>query len=119
MSKATVYGIKNCDTMKKALGWLDRQGVEYDFHDYKKSGVDEDVLRQAIKAHGWESVINRRGMTWRKLPDDVKSGMDEEGAAQVALEKPSIIKRPLIVYGGKTYTGFDEEMYQTLFSKAA
>lgn len=119
MGKITLYGIKNCDTMKKAFRWFEAQGVDYDFYDYKKLGTDEDVLRLAMKEHGWEQVINRKGMTWRKLPDDIKNSMDEAGAIQIALEKPSIIKRPLIVSGGKTYLGFDEEIYQTLFPIAA
>lgn len=111
----TVYGIKSCDTMKKAFAWLDENGISYDFHDYKKQGADQTVLGQAIKEHGWETVINRRGTTWRKLPDDIKNAMDEDRAISTALENPSIIKRPLLTHNGHTYLGFKEEDYLKVF----
>ncbi len=110
-----IYGIKNCDTMKKAFKWLDNQGIDYVFHDYKKDGADQATLKEAIAQHGWESVINRRGTTWRKLPDDVKNAMDEDGAVQVALENPSIIKRPLLVHQGQSYLGFKDAEYEAIF----
>jgi Spx/MgsR family transcriptional regulator len=111
----TIYGIKNCDTMKKAFKWLDENGVAYEFHDYKKSGADEVILRAAIKQHGWENVINRKGTTWRKLSDDVKASMDETAAIQTALDNPSIIKRPLLLRGNKTTLGFQAAAYQSIF----
>ena len=110
-----IFGIKNCDTMKKAFAWLDENGVTYDFHDYKKLGVDEAVLREAITAHGWENVINRRGTTWRKLPEDVKEAMNEAHAATIAQENPAIIKRPLLLKDRETYLGFKAEIYSALF----
>lgn len=110
----TIYGIKNCDTMKKAFKFLDERGTEYVFHDYKKAGVDEAVLRSAISAHGWENVINRRGMTWRKLSDDVKGTMDEEGAVGVAQENASIVKRPILVQGDRILLGFNADDYAAL-----
>lgn len=112
----TIYGIKNCNTMKKAFTWLDDNNVEYGFHDYKKHAPDTDVLTHAFAAHGWESVINRKGMTWRKLPDDVKANMDENGAMEIALEKPSIIKRPLMVRGDDITLGFSEDTYSEIFN---
>ncbi len=112
----TVYGIKNCDTMKKALKWLETQQIDFLLHDYKKDGVPSDILAQAIKEHGWEDVINRRGTTWRKLSDNVRDAMDEEGAMKVALENPSIIKRPLLCHKNKSYLGFKVETYQRIFS---
>ena len=112
MTDIKIYGIKNCDTMKKALQWLDDHGIPYDFNDYKKEGVDTDVLKQAIVAHGWETVINRRGTTWKKLPDDVKNKMDATKALTIANENPSIIKRPLLVVNGKTHLGFSAEGYE-------
>lgn len=115
MSKAIIYGIKNCNTMKKTFDWMADHGVDYDFHDYKKSGVEESVIRTAIDAHGWEKVINRAGMTWRKLPDDVKNNMDLEGAVSLALEKPSVIKRPMLVVGDESYLGFSEKQYAEIF----
>ena len=112
MATVKIYGIKNCDTMKKAFTWLDDNGVSYEFHDYKKEGADEAVLKQAIAQHGWDVVINRRGTTWRKLPDDVKEGMDESGAIAAAIDNPSLIKRPLVVKGDEVLVGFDREKYQ-------
>ncbi len=111
----TIYGIKNCDTMKKAFNWLDENGVAYEFHDYKKSGADEATLRAAIKHHGWENVINRKGTTWRKLSDDVKTSMNETAAIKIALENPSIIKRPLVLHEGKTYLGFSPNIFKQIF----
>lgn len=110
-----IYGIKNCDTMKKALTWLEENNIEYSFHDYKKSGVDEAVLKSAIDQHGWENVINRRGTTWRALPDDVKESMNDQNAMRVAGENPSIIKRPLLVVGGANFLGFKPDQYAQIF----
>lgn len=101
--------------MKKAFRWLDAKGVSYDFHDYKKQGADERVLQDAIKAHGWENLLNRRGTTWRQLPDDVKANMDDQGAMKVAIDNPSIIKRPLLVHNDVIYLGFSPESYQEIF----
>ena len=115
MNQPVLYGIKNCDTMKKAFAWLDERGVVYDFHDYKKQGADETILRAAIDAHGWENVINRRGTSWRKLPDDVKNAMDEEKAINAALENPSLIKRPLLVAHNAVTLGFDPDRYTQIF----
>ncbi len=111
-----IYGIKNCDTMKKAFKWLEDAGIEFEFHDYKKSGVPENVIRAAIKHNGWDNVINRRGTTWRKLPDEVKASMDEKAALRMAQENPSIIKRPLLVQGASIHLGFDPEDYRKIFS---
>lgn len=111
----SIYGIKNCDTMKKALRWLDAQGLSYDFHDYKKQGADESVLRVAMEQHGWDVVINRRGTTWRKLPDDVKNTMDVDSAVEAALENPSLIKRPILVKDDQTHLGFKPDQYEELF----
>lgn len=118
MKKATIYGIKNCDTMKKAFQWLDQQGVAYDFHDYKKATPDADVLKDAFARFGWENVINRKGTTWRGLPEDVRDGMTEKKALKLAAENPSVIKRPLIVAGGEMLLGFDASAYATAWPKA-
>lgn len=114
MSVIAIYGIKNCDTMKKAFVWLDEQGVDFIFHDYKKQGVDEVVLRVAIAQHGWESVLNKRGTTWRKLSEEVKNEMDSDLAVETALENPSIIKRPVLVRGDDILLGFDGDAYGKL-----
>jgi len=103
--------------MKKAFNWLDDNNVAYEFHDYKKQGVVEDALRTAINEHGWEKVINQRGTTWRKLPDETKTGMNETTAINIALENPSIIKRPLLTHKNKIYLGFKNEDYRRVFNK--
>ena len=115
MAKVTVYGIKNCDTMKKAFQWLDKRKVAYDFHDYKKEGADEAVLKRAIQAHGWDSVINRKGTTWKKLPEKQRESMTEKSAMAAAVENPSLIKRPLITHAKGVTLGFDEAEYKKAF----
>jgi arsenate reductase len=102
-----IYGIKSCDTMKKAFTWLTEHGIEHHFHDYKKEGADETRLRHWIDQLGWETVINRRGTTWRKLPQAQRDAMDVEGAVQAALANPSLIKRPIIEQGTILLAGFD------------
>jgi Spx/MgsR family transcriptional regulator len=95
--------------MKKARAWLDEQGIEYEFHDYRKKGLDEQQLRQWVDELGWEALLNRRGMTWRKLDESLRQQIDEESAIRIMLEKPSIIKRPLLDLGDRKLLGFDEE----------
>ena len=112
----TVYGIKNCNTMKKAFAWLDENGVSYEFHDYKKQGADPTVLEEALKQHEWAQVINKRGMTWRNLTEEQKKNINENNAVELALEKTSIIKRPLLVHDEKIYLGFDEDQYAEIFA---
>jgi len=112
----TLYGIPNCDTMKKARKWLADHGVEYEFHDYKKLGIEQKKLDSWIKAVGWETLLNRRGMMWRKVPDDVKASIDEQSAIRLMLETPSIIKRPVLEAKGKVTVGFKPETYEELFS---
>lgn len=111
----TIYGIKNCDTMKKAFKWLDATNIDYNFHDYKKDQPDIHILGQAIAVHGWEAVINQRGTTWRQLDDTTKASMNAEKAIPLALENPSILKRPLLVHNNKHYLGFKAEQYESIF----
>jgi Spx/MgsR family transcriptional regulator len=111
-----LYGIPNCDTMKKARRWLEEHAIEYAFHDYKKAGIDEKKLRGWVKQAGWETLLNRRGMMWRKLDDKVKSSIDEALAIQLMLETPSIIKRPVMEWGKSLHVGFTPEAYAKLFS---
>ena len=111
-----LYGIPNCDTMKKARKWLDDHGVAYDFHDYKKLGIDEQMLRGWIKQVGWETLLNRRGMMWRRVPQDVKAGIDQDSAIRLMLETPSIIKRPVLDTGDALHVGFSDDDYSRLFS---
>ena len=114
-SKPVMYGIPNCGTIKKARGWLEQAGIDYDFHDYKKQGVDEQLLRDWVTRFGWQQVINRRGMTWRKLDESVREGMDEAGAIAVMLDKHSIIKRPILTLSDQVILGFDESSYAQAF----
>ncbi len=102
----TIYGIKNCDTMKKARAWLEEHGVDYAFHDYKSAGIAPDKLEEWSKKVGWEKLLNRAGMTFRKLPEADKEGLDEKKAIGLMLDKPSMIKRPVLEKGGELLVGF-------------
>ena len=113
----TLFGIPNCDTMKKARKWLDGHGVAYQFHDYKKAGLDEATLRAWVDELGWEALINRRGQMWRKLDPAVRDGLDEAGAIRVMLETPSIIRRPLLDTGERRQVGFSETDYAEIFGQ--
>lgn len=110
----TIYGIKNCDTMKKARTWLDDHGLAYAFHDYKASGVDENTLRAWAKQVGWEKLLNRAGTTFKKLPDADKAGIDEDKAIALMLAQPSMIKRPVLQGAGALLVGFKPEEYARL-----
>ena len=105
--KVTVYGIKNCDTMKKAFAWLAAQGVDYRFHDYKKDGVPADRLEQWAKRAGWEGLLNTRGTTYRKIPERERANLDEARALKLLEKYPSAIKRPVVEAGAKLLVGFD------------
>jgi len=107
-----IYGIKNCDTMKKAFRWLDEHDVPYKLHDYKKDGFDAAVIEKAIAQHGWEKVLNKRGTSWRALDDRAKAEMDADRAVSAAAENPSMVKRPLMIAQGEIILGFDEDDYQ-------
>jgi arsenate reductase len=108
----TIYGIKNCDTMKKAFAWLDKHGIDYEFHDYKKAGADKAQLERWSKKLGWETLINRAGTTFRKLPDKDKEGLTATKAMKLMLAQPSMIKRPVLdLGGGKLVVGFSPELY--------
>ncbi len=108
----TIYGIKACDTMKKARTWLDEHGVKYSFHDYKVSGIDREHLEAWCKKAGWETILNRAGTTFRKLPDDQKADLNERKAIALMLEQPSMIKRPVLEKGAKLLVGFKPAEYQ-------
>jgi arsenate reductase len=113
----TIYGIKNCDTMKKARAWLDKRGVDYAFHDYKTAGIARAKLEGWAKKAGWEALTNRAGMTFRKLPDKDKAGLTERKAIALMLAQPSMIKRPVLeLGGGKLLVGFKPEQYSAAFA---
>lgn len=109
-----VYGIKNCNTVKSAMDWLTKNKIEFEFHDYKKSGITEAKLKEWIKQVGWESLVNKRGTTWRQLDETVQGNVtNEKSAIVLMMEKTSVIKRPLIEQNGKVLLlGFDEEAYK-------
>ena len=111
----TIYGIKNCDTMKKARDWLDSHGVAYDFHDYKAAGIDRDRLAGWAGSVGWETLLNRAGTTFRALPDKDKDGLSEKKAIALMMAQPSMIKRPVLDVGGKLLVGFKPEQYAQTF----
>lgn len=111
----TVYGIKNCDTMKKAFAWLDQHGVAYDFHDYKKAGVSKAALEKWCRAAGWETVLNRAGTTFKKLPETEREGLTQAKAIALMAAQPSMIKRPVVETGAKIEIGFKPERYAALF----
>jgi arsenate reductase len=108
----TIYGIKNCDTMKKARAWLDKRGINYSFHDYKTAGIERERLQRWCNKVGWETLLNRNGTTFRKLPDKDKKGLDAGKALALMLAQPSMIKRPVLeLGGGKLLAGFSPELY--------
>jgi arsenate reductase len=113
----TLYGIANCDTIKKTRNWLQEQSIEFDFHDYRKQGLEPGQLQAMVSALGWEAMLNRRGTTWRALPDSVKDNIDLESAMQVMLDNPAIIKRPILARKGQFHLGFKPDQYQEIFSQ--
>jgi arsenate reductase len=113
----TIYGIKNCDTMKKARAWLDKAGIDYAFHDYKASGIDKAHLDRWSKDVGWETLLNRAGTTFRKLPDKDKDGLTAAKAIKLMIEQPSMIKRPVLETGKQLLVGFKPEDYKAAFGK--
>ena len=114
-----LYGIKNCNTVKSSIEWLKKKKIEFEFHDYKSKGIAEAKLKDWIKQVGWESLVNKRGTTWRQLDKKVQAGVtNEKSAIALMLEKTSVIKRPLIEKNEKVIAlGFDENTYNTLFRK--
>ena len=111
-----VYGIKNCNTVKKALDWLGENNIEYEFHDFKKLGITEQKLKEWTSKLGWEPLINKRGTTWKQLDPGRQTAVNSEAEAfRLMQEKPSLIKRPVIETEKGIFVGFDEDVYKTLF----
>ena len=108
----TLYGIPNCDTVKKARVWLDQHGVEHAFHNYRKAGIDRARLEGWVAAHGWETVLNRSGTTFRALPDADKADLRDDKAIALMLAQPSMIKRPVLDLGDRTLVGFKPDIYE-------
>lgn len=110
-----LYGIRNCDTVKKARKWLDEHRIEYQFHDFKKDGLSSELLATWEHSAGWETLLNRRGTTWRKLPESVREGIDAASAHDVILDNPSIIKRPVVELQGAVTIGFNADDWAARF----
>ena len=110
-----VYGIANCDTIKKVRNWLGSRDIAYVFHDYRKHGLDAKLLQSLESALGWENMLNRRGTTWRKLPESVKNNIDRDTALKVMLDNPAIIKRPIVANEQQFFAGFDEQQFLEIF----
>ncbi|HEY0061383.1 MAG TPA: ArsC family reductase [Telluria sp.] len=114
--KKTLYGIPNCDTVKKARTWLAEQDIEFTFHDFKKQGLERATAAQWLTQIEWQTLVNRKGTTWRNLPDERKAAVtDNASALELMLETPSVIKRPVLDRGGKFSVGFSPAQYQDLF----
>ncbi|WP_137167352.1 ArsC family reductase [Salinimonas lutimaris] len=112
----TIFGISNCDTIKKAKKWLEQQDVEYTFHDYRKDGLDRAWLEQTELALGWETMVNKRGTTYRQLDDEVKAGLSQQSALDLMQEYPAMIKRPILQHNGLWYVGFKSAEYEEIFA---
>jgi len=112
----TVFGIKNCDTIKKARNWLTDQGIEYQFHDFRANGIDRDRIETWIQQAGWETVLNRRGTTWRKLDAAIQDTVNRNNVAALLAEHPAMIKRPVLDIDGDISIGFKPDLYQSIFN---
>jgi arsenate reductase len=114
----TLYGIPNCDTVKKARAWLAEHRIAYGFHDFKKAGVDRELLQQWLEALPWDALLNRRGTTWRGLPQERKDAVvDADSAIALMLEAPSVIKRPVLANDGELHAGFSDALYRQIFQR--
>ncbi|WP_456296878.1 ArsC family reductase [Vibrio sp. AK197] len=112
----TMYGIANCDTIKKAKKWLESQEIEYQFHDYRKQGVDAEMVSTFCSQLGWENVLNKRGTTYRQLSAEQKETLDETSAMPLLVEQPAMIKRPILVVDGQYHLGFKAQQYEQIFA---
>jgi arsenate reductase len=112
----TLYGIKNCDTIRKARRWLDEHGVEYTFHDVRLDGLDRQTLQAWEQRLGWEQLLNRRGTTWRRLPGEMREHIDRKRALQIMLDNPAIIRRPVLALDRQFHLGFSADTYDEIFS---
>jgi len=113
----TLYGIKNCDTIKKAKKWLQSEQIDYRFHDYRSDGLDITLLNEFLKTQSWEVLLNKRGTTWRAQSDEVKNNIDERSAIALMLEHPAMIKRPVLITPETTHVGFKADVYLSIFNK--
>ena len=116
MAEIVLYGIANCDTIKKARNWLQDREIDFEFHDYRKQGLDPELLHDLVSGLGWEALLNRRGTTWRNLPDATKNNIEEISAIEAMLQNPALIKRPILAKGDTLHLGFNAEQYEEIFS---
>lgn len=112
----SVYGIKNCDTIKKAITWLTQNNIDFQFHDYRKDGISAEWLDKAEQQLTWQLMLNKRGTTFRQLSEQQKNSLDKQAALNLMLEQPALIKRPLLIHQQHYYCGFTAEQYQEIFS---
>ena len=112
----TLFGISNCDTIKKAKKWLEQQQITYTFHDYRKDGIEQAWLTETEAQLGWENLLNKRGTTFRQLPDEDKAALDKDKAIALMLAQPAMIKRPVLIHDGSYYLGFKADTYQEIFA---
>ncbi|TCP95796.1 Spx/MgsR family transcriptional regulator [Cricetibacter osteomyelitidis] len=112
-----VYGIKNCDTVKKALKWLADHHIEHTLHDYRTDGIEQHWLNRAEQQFGWQNLVNKRSTTWRNLSDDVKENLSKDTALSVLFQQPTLIKRPIILQDGIALIGFNEKDYAAIFQR--
>jgi arsenate reductase (glutaredoxin) len=118
LNKITLYGIPNCDQVKKARTWLDTHGHPYAFHDFKKAGITAALIDGWLKHLDWETLVNRKGTTWRNLPDERKAAVVDAGSASaLMLESPSVVKRPVLAFADTVHVGFSDDNYQRIFQK--
>jgi Spx/MgsR family transcriptional regulator len=115
-SNVTLYGIPNCDTIKKARRWLEQHNIDYRFHDYRKEGLSRQQLEAFESTLGWEALLNQRGTTFRQLSDEQKAALDQATAINLMLESPAMIKRPLLITASKQLLGFKAEQYAAIFN---
>jgi len=113
---AIIYGIKNCDTVKKARAWLTQHEIEYQFHDFRKDGLNKTKVKQWLQSVDWETLLNKRGTTWRKLSDQQKSDANKTTIVDLMVAEPTLIKRPVLEHEGQVMVGFNTDTYQELFS---
>jgi Spx/MgsR family transcriptional regulator len=113
----TLYGIPNCDTIKKARGWLREHDIDHVFHDYRKHGIERDQLQSMMAQLGWETMLNRRGSTWRAVPEDTRATIGEASALSLMLDNPAIIKRPILDAEGRLHIGFSSQQYEEIFTR--
>ena len=112
----TLYGIKNCDTVKKARKWLDTNGIDYQYHDFREDGIDQDAVATWIEELGWQNLLNKRSTSWKALNEEARQNMNEEAAHKAVLLHPTLIKRPLLDTGKQRYTGFSAASYAKIFN---